>query len=60
MPTKEEFTELRKGLRKRKRPQLSTEMFGDAPGIGYFEVLERAESLYLQWLFLVLGGELFI
>ena len=49
MPTIEEFTELRKGLRKRKRPQLSIEMFGDAPGIGYFEVLERGESMYLQW-----------
>ena len=49
MPNLEEFIELRKGLRKRKRPQLSTEMFGDAPGIGCFEVLERGGDLYLQW-----------
>jgi hypothetical protein len=32
-------------------------MFGDAPGIGYFEVLEHSESLYLQWRFDIDGTQ---
>ena len=49
MPSIEEYAEMRKGLRKRKRPQLSTEMFGQAPGIGEFEVIEENGSLVIQW-----------
>ena len=50
MPSIEEFAEIRKGLRKRKRPQLSTEMFGKAHDIGEFEVLEESGSLVIQWI----------
>lgn len=49
MPSIEEFAEMRKGLRKRKRPQLSTEMFGDAPGIGQFEVLDKGGNFTIKW-----------
>lgn len=49
MPSIEEFAEMRKGLRKRKRPQLSTEMFGDAPGIGQFEVLDKGRNFTIKW-----------
>lgn len=49
MPTVEEFAEMRKGLRKRKRPQLSTEMFGHAPGIGQFDVSEQTGKLFIEW-----------
>lgn len=49
MPSIEEFAEMRKGLRKRKRPQLSTEMFGDAPGIGQFEVIDDGGNLTVKW-----------
>lgn len=49
MPTIEEFAEMRKGLRKRKRPLLTTEMFGVAGGIGQFEVLEEDWNLTIKW-----------
>ena len=49
MPTIEEYVEMRKGLSKRKRPKLSTEMFGDAPGIGQFKVLDEGGTLTIKW-----------
>ena len=44
-----ELEELRKGLRKRKLPKISEQMFGEAPGIGSFYVIETDYVLSIEW-----------
>lgn len=48
-PTDQELLELRKGLRKRKLPKISEQMFGEAPGIGSFQVTIDGSILSIEW-----------
>ena len=48
-PTDQELLEMRKGLRKRKLPEISEQMFGEAPGIGSFQVIETDYVLSIEW-----------
>jgi hypothetical protein len=44
-----ELEEMRKGLRKRKLPKISEQMFGEAPGIGSFKVTIDGSILSIEW-----------
>ncbi len=48
-PTDQELLEMRKGLRKRKLPKISEQMFGEAPGIGSFRVTIDGSILSIEW-----------
>ena len=49
-PTQQELEELRKGLRKRKLPQISAVMFGQLIGLGSFKVIrDDKELLSIEW-----------
>lgn len=49
-PSPDELAKLRKGIRKRKLPKLSSEMMGQSPTFGYFEILENSDGFQLKWL----------
>jgi hypothetical protein len=48
-PTDQELLEMRKGLRKRKLPKISEQMFGEALGIGSFQAIETDYVLSIEW-----------
>ncbi len=48
-PTDQELLEMRKGLRKRKLQKISEQMFGEAPGIGSFQVTIDGSILSIEW-----------
>ena len=57
-PTQLELEELRKGLRKRKLPQISAVMFGQLIGIGSFKVIgDNKELLSIEWQVTAAGGK---
>lgn len=49
-PTDHELLKMRRGLRKRKLPKISEQMFGEAPGIGSFQVTIDGTILSIEWL----------
>jgi len=56
-PTQLELEELRKGLRKRKLPQISAVMFGQLIGLGSFKVIgDDKELLSIEWQVTATGG----
>ncbi len=48
-PTHQDLLEIRRGLRKRKLPEISEQMFGEAPGIGSFQVKSENSILSIEW-----------
>ena len=57
-PTQLELEELRKGLRKRKLPQISAVMFGQLIGLGSFKVIgDDKELLSIEWQVTAAGGK---
>ena len=53
-----ELEELRKGLRKRKLPQISAVMFGQLIGLGSFKVIgDDKELLSIEWQVTATGGK---
>ena len=53
-----ELEELRKGLRKRKLPQISAVMFGQLIGLGSFKVIgDDKELLSIEWQVTAAGGK---
>jgi len=57
-PTQLELEELRKGLRKRKLPQISAVMFGQLIGLGSFKVIaDNKELLSIEWQVTAAGGK---
>ena len=57
-PTKIEIELMRKGLRKRKLPQISTEMYGNLIGLGSFKVIgDMGGLLSVEWQVTATGGK---
>jgi len=57
-PTKIEIELMRKGLRKRKLPQISTEMYGNLIGGGSFKVIGEMDGLLsVEWQVTAAGGK---
>ena len=57
-PSQQELEELRKGLRKRKLPQISAVMFGQLIGLGSFKVIgDDKELLSIEWQVTAAGGK---